>query len=211
MRENRNAATRPYHHGALRSQLIAAGLDVIANEGIGAVSLRRLARDAGVSSGAPYHHFADRAALFAAIIVDGHSQLLTGLEAARAAAPDAVTALRDLVIRYADFAVDHPAHIRVMLRPELADPATYPGVGASATGPVDLLRAAVIDAQRAGALPSGDPEPALHLFWSLAVGFVTLWVDGPVEARCTQLGTTPEQLIRRVAATVEGLLRRPPS
>src|SRR5829696_3904641 len=52
-----------YHHGSLRETLVRACLDLIRAEGIGAVSLRRVAREAGVSPGAPYHHFADRAAL----------------------------------------------------------------------------------------------------------------------------------------------------
>jgi AcrR family transcriptional regulator len=201
---------RPYHHGALRAQLIAAGLDVVATEGIGAVSLRRLARDAGVSSGAPYHHFADRAALFAAIIVDGHGLLLARLESARTAAGDAVAALRDVLVEYVAFAADHPAHMRVMLRPELAEPATHSEVTASSAASIQLLRSTVLTAQRQGALPPGDPEPAVHVFWSLAVGYVTLWLDGPVEARCEALGTTPAQMFRRVASTVEELLRRPP-
>jgi AcrR family transcriptional regulator len=128
---------------------------------------------------------------------------------ARDTAPDAVAALRDILVAYAGFAAEHPAHMRVMLRPELASPATYTEVTASSAAPIDLLRDTIIDAQRDGALPPGDPEPALHLFWSLAVGYVTLWLDGPVEARCLTLGTSPDEMIRRVAATVEQLLRRP--
>jgi AcrR family transcriptional regulator len=58
-----------YHHGALREGLITACVALIENEGIGAVSLRRVAREAGVSPGAPYHHFADRSALLTAISV----------------------------------------------------------------------------------------------------------------------------------------------
>ena len=52
-----------YHHGSLREELITASLKLIEAEGIGAVSLRRVAREAGVSPGAPYHHFADRTQL----------------------------------------------------------------------------------------------------------------------------------------------------
>ena len=203
------APERPYHHGALRSELVAAGLRVVADEGVSALSLRRLAREAGVSSGAPYHHFADRAALIAAIMVEGHELLYARLQAARDDAPDAVAALRDLLVAYASFAAEHPAHMRVMLRPELSEPGQHPEVMAAGAGPVDLLRAAVLAAQRQGALSAGDPEPVVHLFWSLAVGYVTLWVDGPVEARCGELGTTPLEMMRQVARAVESLLRRP--
>lgn len=95
-----------------------------------------------------------------------------------------------------------------MLRPEVGDPARHPEAAAAGTEPVELLRSAVQDAQRDGALPPGDPDPMLHLFWSLAVGFVTLWIDGPIEARCSVVGTTPLELMRTVAGAVEELLRR---
>lgn len=211
-RRNTEARTdgrgRTYHHGALRSELIAAGLDLVASEGVAGVSLRRLAREAGVSPGAPYHHFPDRAALFAAIIVEGHGLLHERLAAAREAASDPVATLPALLVAYAGFAAEHPAHTRVMLRPELGNPSTHPEVTESSGRPIELLQAAIAQAQRIGALPIGDPEPYLHLLWSLAIGYVTLWLDGPVEARCTSLGTTPDEMIKRVAAAVEELIRR---
>ncbi len=200
--------SRPYHHGALRSQLIAASLETIASQGASAVSLRQLARDAGVSPGAPYHHFPDRSALFAAIIAEGHDLLVERLVAARTAARDSAAALRDMLVAYAAFATTHPAHIRVMLRPELGDPQRHPEV--ADTRSVDILRATVLAAQDERWLPEGDPEPWLQLFWSLAVGYVTLWIDGPVQARCHALGTTPAEMVERIAANVESLLRRPP-
>lgn len=200
-------ASHPYHHGALRNQLIAASLTTIAAHGVGAVSLRQLARDAGVTPGAPYHHFPDRASLFAAIIAEGHAMLFERLRDATAGVRDATSALREMLVAYAGFAADHPAHMRAMLRPETGDPAHHPEV--ADTRSVDLLRTTIVAAQREGAIPDVDPEPWVHLFWSLAVGYVTLWVDGPVEARCHALGTTPEEMIQRVADAVEALLRRP--
>jgi AcrR family transcriptional regulator len=197
-----------YHHGDLRGLLLTSALETIARDGVAAVSLRQLARDAGVTPAAPYHHFPDRAALLSAIIVDGHRLLLERLIKARDGAPDSVAALRDILVAYAAFAADHPAHIRIMLRPEVGDPARHPEVTAVGAEPVELLRTAVQNAQRDGALPPGDSDPMLHLFWSLAVGFVTLWVDGPIEARCSVIGTTPLELMRTVAAAVEELLRR---
>src|ERR1043166_1705436 len=115
-----------YHHGALRDSLIGASVDLIAREGIAAVNLRRVAREAGVSSGAPYHHFPDRAALLAAIVVQGSEILLERLRQARAGAPDATAALGAIVRAYVGFARSHPAHVHVMLRPELFDPAAHP-------------------------------------------------------------------------------------
>src|SRR5438309_11953745 len=86
-----------YHHGALREELIAACVALIEAEGIGAVSLRRVAREAGVSPGAPYHHFADRSALLAAIALQGYQLLEPQLRQARGQAPTAARALGAIV------------------------------------------------------------------------------------------------------------------
>jgi AcrR family transcriptional regulator len=72
-----------YHHGALRETLLDATLRLIEAEGIAAVSLRRVAREAGVSPGAPYHHFADRADLLAALSARGYELLAADLAQAR--------------------------------------------------------------------------------------------------------------------------------
>src|SRR5215468_2775580 len=97
-----------YHHGALRDELIKACVALIEAEGIGAVSLRRVAREAGVSPGAPYHHFADRAALLAAITVRGSALLEQELRQARQQAPAPVKALGALIETYVRFAADNP-------------------------------------------------------------------------------------------------------
>ena len=98
-----------YHHGALREELITASLQLIEAEGIGAVSLRRVAREAGVSPGAPYHHFADRSALLAAITVRGSALLERELHQARDQAATAAGALGALIETYVRFAGENPA------------------------------------------------------------------------------------------------------
>src|SRR3954466_57720 len=99
-----------YHHGALREELMEACVRLIDAEGIGAVSLRRVAREAGVSPGAPYHHFVDRPALLAALARRGHDLLEHQLRQARRAAPTAVQALAALIETYVGFARNHPAY-----------------------------------------------------------------------------------------------------
>jgi AcrR family transcriptional regulator len=67
--------SKPYHHGNLRSALIQAALEIARDQGADRVSLRRVARQAGVSHAAPYHHFADRSALIAAVAEEGFRSL----------------------------------------------------------------------------------------------------------------------------------------
>src|SRR5688572_12994987 len=82
-----------YHHGSLRDTLVQACVGIIESEGIGAVSLRRVAREAGVSPAAPYHHFVDRSALLAAIAVRGSELLEHELHSAAGKAPTGIRAL----------------------------------------------------------------------------------------------------------------------
>src|SRR6478672_7998086 len=102
-----------YHHGALRDELIRACVALIEAEGIGAVSLRRVAREAGVSPGAPYQHFADRSALLAAIAMQGYEVLDGRRRSGREGGPTAVRARGGMIEAYGGFARDHPAHIHL--------------------------------------------------------------------------------------------------
>src|SRR3954465_7674531 len=105
-----------YHHGDLRRAVLDAALEVIADAGPGAISLRDLARRAGVSHAAPAHHFKDKAGLLTAIAVEGNELLADSLTDAL---DEERTGLIDLGVRYVRFALEHPAHFEVMYRPDL--------------------------------------------------------------------------------------------
>src|SRR5688572_32508569 len=81
-------ARRSYHHGDLRRTLLDASLALVQEQGIQALSLREVARKAGVSHNAPYHHFPDKSSLMAAICQEGFEGLAREMAAARAAAGD---------------------------------------------------------------------------------------------------------------------------
>ena len=87
-----------------------------------------------MSPGAPYHHFADRSALLAAIAVQGYEVLEGRLREARSQAPTAVRALGGLIEAYVGVAQDHPAHIHLMLRGELAQPDKHPETRSAGAG-----------------------------------------------------------------------------
>jgi AcrR family transcriptional regulator len=195
-----------YHHGSLREELMIACVNLVEAEGIGAVSLRRVAREAGVSPTAPYHHFPDRAALLAAITVRGSELLEHRLVEAREAAPTAVRALGALVEAYVAFAREEPAYVHLMLRPELSRPESHPEAQAAGEGAVLLLTEVVEDCQREGMAPPGDPNPLVGMVWALAIGIVVLWLDGPLEGRCVSLGTTPEALTAQITELLEDML-----
>jgi len=189
-----------YHHGSLRETLVRACLDLIRAEGIGAVSLRRVAREAGVSPGAPYHHFADRAELLTAIATDGFLLLEKLVTAARDAAPTPYAALSAILQTYVRFAHEQPAYFHLMFRPELAHPDKSPAVQNAVNCTFDVLGEVVAAGQRDGSIPAGDPQALIGALWALAHGLAALWVDGPLDGRVQHLGAPPDVLLDQVAA-----------
>lgn len=203
------SATSPrasYHHGSLRETLVRASLELIRAEGIGAVSLRRVAREAGVSPGAPYHHFPDRAALLTAIATDGFRMMEVRMTAARAGAATPSAALVALTEAYVRFAHEQPAYFGLMFRPDLAHPDGDPAAKEAADCSFRVLCDVVADGQRDGSVPPGDPGALITALWALGHGLASLWVDGSLDGRAGQLGGSPEALITQVAGGVAAVL-----
>jgi AcrR family transcriptional regulator len=191
-----------YHHGALREALLSASLDLIEAEGIGAVSLRRVARAAGVSPGAPYHHFPDRASLLAALSARGYRLLGRELATARAAATTPVQALTALIRAYVTFAHEQPAYFRLMFRPELSEPQKHPEAKAAEDAASASLDKTVADCVRAGVVPAGQADALALTAWSLGHGLASLWLDGELQDSHHDPGT----LVAEVTALLETLL-----
>jgi AcrR family transcriptional regulator len=123
-----------YHHGDLRSAVLAAAWRMIEKEGLSGLSVREAARRAGVSHNAPYRHFANREALLAALVAQGFEQLHGALED---------RAGRELGEAYVGFALEHPQRFRLMfsraranadLQARFADSFAHLGADAAAAG-----------------------------------------------------------------------------
>jgi len=103
------ATTKPYHHGDLRRALLDAALAIIERDGASALTLRAVAREAGVSPAAPYHHFQDKNELMLAVSRDGFHRLNEAM--AKAAAERGAG---EVGSAYIEFAHANPALYRVM-------------------------------------------------------------------------------------------------
>ena len=114
MRETGSALARPYHHGDLSRALVDAARRILESEGPAALSLRAVAREAGVSPAAPYHHFKDKCELIEAVAHEGWEELGAAIAKARAAAPSVREALTSIGVAYVCFARENPALYRVM-------------------------------------------------------------------------------------------------
>lgn len=185
-----------YHHGALREALLKATLELIETEGIGAVSLRQVARTAGVSPGAPYHHFPDRAALLTALSDEGFHRLAETLTEAHEAATTPAEALEAILNAYVDFARANPAYFRLMFRPELKQ--SHKSESGSEAGHAAF---AVLESTVGECVPPAEREVFAITMWSLVHGFASLWLDGQLDHRTDD----PAAMAHRVAALVTAL------
>lgn len=114
MKEAQAADPRPYHHGDLRRALVEAAVRLVEADGPGAMSLRAVAREAGVSPAAPYHHFKDKSELLDAVAHEGWEKLDIAFQTARDAQTSPPDRVRELGVAYVRFAISHPALYRVM-------------------------------------------------------------------------------------------------
>lgn len=170
----------PYHHGDLRAALIAAAEALLTRLGPAELSLRGVAREAGVSAMAPYRHFADKDTLLAAVAGDGFHQFEARLRQATSAAPDAKAGLIAQGVAYVRFAYDQPALFRLMFGPLITKTVALEHLDRDSAPAFYALRDAV-----AAAYPEADAQRQDDLVltcWSLVHGLAGLIVDGRLPA-----------------------------
>jgi len=115
------ASKHRYHHGDLREALLEAVFDVVATEGVAAVKVSALARACGVSSGAPFRHFASREALLVAAAERAADQQLAAMHSAAEGLSDPMAAQRAQGVAYVRWAVENPGAFRLLDRADIVD------------------------------------------------------------------------------------------
>ncbi|KAB7622661.1 TetR/AcrR family transcriptional regulator [Alkalilimnicola sp. S0819] len=187
-------ARNRYHHGNLRAALIDAALDLLRTAGLEGLSLRAVARGAGVSQTAPYSHFSDKRALLAAVAETGFQQLVSAMRAEAASCTRAETRLARLGKGYVRFALKEPALFRLMFGSELGDIGDFPALGKVAGQAYDQLRQSVSTLMEGA--PAAQHNAECVAAWSLVHGLAVLLMDG----RIAQPAETREQLIEDTTA-----------
>jgi AcrR family transcriptional regulator len=182
---------RPYHHGDLRRALVEAARAVLEREGPQALSLRAVAREAGVSPAAPYHHFKDKSDLLNALAEEGFAALG---EALRDAAP--TPGLSDIGVSYVRFARSHPALYRVMYDSARNADAMPKAAHDKEDGGFHLVKEALL---RAGAKPETelDLDLACVAAWCAAHGVAEMTGFIQFKPMIEQLGGE-EEFVRAV-------------
>lgn len=167
-----------YHHGNLRRALLDATVELIRAKGVESLSLRAIARRAGVSHMAPYHHFADRAALVAAVAEEGFIALREAMLDRMRGMEDPGRQLQESGIGYVMFALKHGARFRMMFSAEVADKSAHPSLQAASVAAYAVLEEAITRCQQTGAAREGDPRVLSQTAWSLVHGLAMLLLDG---------------------------------
>jgi AcrR family transcriptional regulator len=168
------AAARGYHHGNLRRALIETGLKLIQQKGVRALTLREIGNRIGVSRMAPYRHFADKAALLAAIREEGFTVFADDLARAKAEAkPDFASRLTAMALAYVRFSARHAAYFEVMFGPQTDAAESDPHKDAGRKA-FDLLAETIREGQVSGDVRSGDSEQLALVAWSLVHGISAL-------------------------------------
>ena len=165
---------RPYHHGSLRQTLLETAFELVDKEGSGAISMRALARAAGVSSAAPFRHFSDRNVLLRAVAEKAAAELDRKLDEASAECRDALTQFRTMTVAYVRYAAEHPALFDLIQ-------STAPFSGGLLGGVNDERRlkliALIYEGQNAGLIPEADPELIALSSEALTHGLARMIVD----------------------------------
>lgn len=190
---------RPYHHGHLRRVVIDAAVQEVEAVGASALSMRAIARRAGVSHAAPAHHFGDKAGIFTAIAIEGFDLL------ADATAPVAFEHGGFLAggVGYVRFALEHPGYFEVMFRPALYDREDPRLIEASDRSFEVLLESARHAIKRQGT--DDDAEGVAIAGWSIAHGLATLWLQSNL---VDKLGPDPLGQVSRGVAALGEITRR---
>lgn len=203
---------KPYHHGSLRQALLDAAEAILDRDGIDGLTLRAAAREAGVSHGAPAHHFGDLSGLLTELAALGFVRLretvLTEVaEAAGQAVPVAYTTT--LGRGYIRFARTHPGVFLLMFRSERLD---WCSPSLSVAGPAAFE---LLSGRASGEAPDEGAFEKLVLAstrWSLMHGLATLIIDGRLAAMAQSVpGADLEELIGQVLSRglIDGTQRDP--
>ncbi len=179
---------RSYHHPDLRQALLDGAVRLIKEEGMREFSLRRLAKEVGVSHTAPYRHFENKEAILATLMSEGHKRLRTGLLDARARCPGkAIDKLMAEGLAYLEFARKNPEYLSVMFSKEgmaaamdMGEKAGNHSIDYDSFG---VVEATVKECQAEGSMdPRADAAALAFHAWAEVHGLALLRKEGLISA-----------------------------
>ena len=195
-----------YHHGDLRNALVTAAIELI-TDGDEQLTLREVSRRVGVNHRAVYRHFEDLTALLAAVAEDGYRQAIEALEATleehRRATPE--RRIEALAVAYVAFAIDHPAHYRIMFGRRLNEDGRFPVLEELVERAWQLIDRELCAGIDSGRFVSRPRRELFFTFWSLAHGFASLAIVRRIKVKRSLLEAYVKQIVAPFIAGLRAL------
>jgi AcrR family transcriptional regulator len=165
---------------SMRERLVSIAAEVLAAEGPSAVTVRRVAREAGLSHAAPLRHFRSHQQLLCAVAARGFEQLAAAVEAAVAGADpdDAMSRLQASGRGYVQFALGHPAVFALMFQGELLSSGDADLVAAAGHAFATLVHLVEQAQERAGWQRDRPARAVAGVLWATVHGMAHLWIGG---------------------------------
>ena len=214
-RRRRPSGETPYHHGDLHDALLAAAERVLERDGLPGLTLRAVAREAGVSHAAPTHHFGDLSGLLSELAAIGFRRFNEAMVAAGKTDTHPLMKAMARAKAYVAYAQACPGMYGLMFRTERLDmtrPSLHEAATASFEGLANAVGAGRNEKLTGDALEalSLDQAAAIARAWSLVHGFTTLLLDGRLKDILHRLpeGTGVDQLLD---AMLRSTVVRPPT
>jgi len=200
-----------YHHGDLPRALVAAALELIATRGPEAFTLREASAAVGVTHGAAYRHFADKQALLAAVAEEGYRELTRALARVTISATtdDPRERLRAHAAAYVGFALERPAHYRVMWGPRLNEDGRFPSLEAAIAEAFATLTREISAGQQAGVFRDGVARDLAIGVWIAAHGYVELVLRRRLKVKSQKVAV--DFFLSLFEPLLDGLATRDPS
>ena len=171
------ARSSSYHHGNLRDALVLRGVEILGSEGTAALTLRRAARDVGVSQTAPLHHFEGKVAYLAAIAAHGFRMMFEQRIGALRNKTDPRERLLGVMLAHLQFAIDHAALFQVMFGPDIPNKTEFPELEQAARRSYGILETCVGEYLASRNASLARVRPAALAAWTACHGLATLMVD----------------------------------
>jgi AcrR family transcriptional regulator len=165
----KKTAPKSYHHGDLRNTLRDAARAILEEEGLSGLSLRAVARRAGVSHAAPYRHFPNHEALLVELVTEGFAELRQSIVAAVAGPAQEIDRITAIGAAYMRFVARRPAVARLMFGTQIPNRESHPELAAAADSVGEEISAALIN-------------PALGIaVWSAVHGLAMLVLENLID------------------------------
>ncbi len=162
----------------LKTQVLDASVQLIAEQGLAGLSMREVARRAGVSHQAPYHYFDDKESIVAALVERGFSMLADRMESVAKGKGSVTQRLAKTGREYVTFALEQPVYFRLMFRPELAKLDRFPLAVAAGARALAVLEGLVEERCAGHRVAPAKREAMVSMHWGMVHGLSSLLLDG---------------------------------